>query len=241
MNLDDLERGAAAGEPRGLTVEVYFDFICPWCLIGKRNLEAAIRQLAEVRPDVRVEVSWISHQLLPDTPASGIPYQSFYVARLGSPEAVAARRAQVQRAGDAAGVRFAFDRIELLPNTTGAHRLFAWARAQGIAAGQAAVVERLFAAYFVHGENISDPGVLAQIGAECGLDRDAWLLHLREQPDGSRLPERRSLEAQRGVDGVPYFVFNGRFSLSGAQSSEAMLHAIMCALRESVTKMAKEY
>jgi predicted DsbA family dithiol-disulfide isomerase len=227
-----VEQGVAAGEPRWLTVEVYFDLICPWCLIGKRNLETAIRQLAALRPQVRVSVSWISQQLLPDTPVSGIPYQSFYVARLGSPEAVAARRAQVQRAGDAAGIRFAFDRIELMPNTADAHRLIAWSRAYGTAAQQAEVVERLFTAYFMDGKNISDSDVLAQIGAECGFDRDALVLHLTEQRGGSNPGERRASEAQHAVDGVPYFAFNDRFALSGAQSSEAMLHAMMHSLRD---------
>lgn len=232
MNLHDVEQGPASDELRSLTVEVYFDLICPWCLIGKRNLETAIRQLAALRPQVRVKVSWISQQLLPDTPVSGIPYQSFYVARLGSPEAVAARRAQVQRAGDAAGIKFAFDRIELMPNTAAAHGLVAWSRAYGTAAQQAEVVERLFTAYFIDGKNISDPDVLAQIGAESGLDRDAVVLHLLGQRGGSNPGEWQSSEARHAVDGVPYFAFNDRFALSGAQSSEAMLHAMMHSLRD---------
>lgn len=232
MNSHDVEQRTAAGESGWLTVEVYFDLICPWCLIGKRNLETAIRQLAALRPQVRVKVSWISQQLLPDTPVGGIPYQSFYVARLGSPEAVAARRAQVQRAGDAAGIRFEFDRIKLMPNTAAAHGLVAWSRVHGTTAQQAAMVERLFTAYFIDGKNISDPDVLAQLAAECGLDRDALVLHLREQRNGSQPGERRSSEARHAVDGVPYFAFNDRFALSGAQSPEAMLHAMMYALSD---------
>ncbi|SAL86649.1 DSBA oxidoreductase [Caballeronia arvi] len=80
-----------------LTVDVHFDFVCPWCLIGKRNLDAAIRRLGSLRPDVSVEVRCHPHQLLPDIPAGGVPYQAFYVNRLGSAKAVDARRAQFRR------------------------------------------------------------------------------------------------------------------------------------------------
>src|SRR5206468_12331107 len=103
--MDSSERqyvaGAACevGQRRTLTVEVFFDFICPWCLIGKRNLEAAITRFTGLRPDVQLRVLWRSHRLLPFTPSEGEPYQAFYLDRLGSLEAVAARRSQVRRAG----------------------------------------------------------------------------------------------------------------------------------------------
>ena len=75
-----------AATPTLLTVEVFFDFVCPWCLIGKRQLDAAVGRLARLRPDVRLQVVWHSHPLLPDTPVGGLPYQAFYVARLRSEE-----------------------------------------------------------------------------------------------------------------------------------------------------------
>jgi predicted DsbA family dithiol-disulfide isomerase len=127
MNLSDQTWAEQAGRDTGerplVMIEAFFDFICPWCLIGKRNLDAAVSRFAGLRPDARVKVLWRSHQLLPYTPPNGMPYQAFYRDRLGSPEAVAARRAQVQRAALDAGIEFAFERIEVLPNTAAAHNL----------------------------------------------------------------------------------------------------------------------
>src|SRR5215475_3173836 len=103
MNLSEQKWIGQAGPDAGgravLKIEAFFDFICPWCLIGKRNLDAAVARFASSRPDVQVKVQWRSHQLLPWTPPDGLPYQAFYRDRLGSAEAVAARRAQVQKAG----------------------------------------------------------------------------------------------------------------------------------------------
>src|SRR5579864_1052821 len=151
---------AAVNKNASVTVDVHFDFVCPWCLIGKRNLDAAISRLASLRPDVNVKVRWHSHQLLPDMPVGGVPYQAFYVARLGSAAAVAARRAQVQEAACAAGVQLAFDRIEVMPNTRAAHNLVAWAATTDAAFQPASLIDRLFTGYFMDGEDIGNPDVL---------------------------------------------------------------------------------
>lgn len=225
----DAEAGREAGQRRTMTVEVFFDFICPWCLIGKRNLEAAITGLADLRPDVLVNVLWRSHQLLPYTPLDGMPYQAFYLDRLGSHEAVAARRAQVRRAGIEAGIEFAFERIEVLPNTAAAHDLAAYAGRRGNEAQRARLIERLFTAYFIEGMNIGDGQVLERLGVECGLERQGLVDHLAESrgvadPTGRTVPR-----ADHHVGGVPHFVFDGRYTLSGAHSPDAIAEAMMLA------------
>jgi len=223
-----LEDTTAAREGRSLTIEVFFDFICPWCLIGKRNLETALRRFAELRPDVPRKVLWKSHQLLPDTPASGIPYQAFYLARLGNPEAVATRRAQVQAAGHAAGITFAFERIEVLPNTALAHNLVACAAAHGTDGQREALVERLFTAFFVDGKDIGNRQVLEEIGLECGLNHEATLDHLADSGNG-----RHGLsQAEYEVSGVPTFVFNGEYALSGAYFPYGLVEALLQTIRE---------
>ena len=199
---------------RSLAVEVYFDFVCPWCLIGKRELDAAARKLAELRPDVRLDVIWRSHPLLPETPVDGLPYQAFYVARLGGPEAVARRRAQVQQAGMAVGLRFAFDRIEVLPNTAKAHaRVALTGQAQ-----QSMLIDRIFTAYFLEGEDIGNGAVLDRLALQCGAQGPAG--------DG----EGQRAGARYPVPGVPFFVFDGSLALSGAATSETVLDAMMRAL-----------
>jgi predicted DsbA family dithiol-disulfide isomerase len=222
------ELGMAVSNNASVTVDVHFDFVCPWCLIGKRNLDAAVSRLASLRPDVSVKVRWHSHQLLPDTPVGGVPYQAFYVTRLGSPGAVAARRAQAQEAARAAGIELAFDRIEVMPNTRAAHNLVAWATAAntGSACKPTLLIDRLFTAYFMDGEDIGNPDVLERIGLACGLDAaglaDHFTMSRREGDIG--LP--RSPQAD-DIRGVPHFVVNSALSLSGAYSPGAIVDAML--------------
>ncbi|KDB09597.1 DSBA oxidoreductase [Burkholderia sp. lig30] len=210
-----------------LGIQVFVDFICPWCLIGTRHLHAAIKRLAELRPEIEPKVVWRSVQLLPDTPLSGEPYQAFYLARLGGAEAVVARRAQLQQAGRPAGITFSFDDIPLLPNTAAAHRLLAYACTHETDEKQAALVERLLTAFFVDCENIGDPAVLKRLGLECGLSDDGMSEHActtggRAGPDAD--PRRAE---SRSVSGVPFMVFNGARYLSGAYPADAIVEVML--------------
>ncbi|NPT57774.1 DsbA family oxidoreductase [Paraburkholderia elongata] len=222
------EQGTAVSQNASVTVDVHFDFVCPWCLIGKRNLDAAVSRIASLRPDVSVKVRWHSHQLLPDTPVGGVPYQAFYVARLGSPGAVAARRAQVQEAAHAAGIELAFDRIEVMPNTRAAHQLVAWATAAntGAACKPALLIDRLFTAYFMDGEDIGNPDVLERIGLACGLDAAGLADHLTMSRREGNIALPRSTQAD-DVRGVPHFVVNSALSLSGAYSPGPIVDAML--------------
>ncbi|SAK56607.1 DSBA oxidoreductase [Caballeronia hypogeia] len=223
--------GREIGERRTMTIEVFFDFICPWCLIGKRNLEAAITRFASLRPDVRLKVLWRSHQLLPYTPLEGMPYQAFYLDRLGSHEAVAARREQVRRAGIDAGIVFAFERIEVMPNTAAAHDLVAYAARRGDEARRDRLIERMFDAYFMEGLNIGDRKVLERLGLECGLEHEGLVNHLAESKRMSDPAGRAAPYIEEGVSGVPHFVFDTRYTLSGAHSPGAIFEAMMLTAR----------
>ncbi|MFD1556881.1 DsbA family oxidoreductase [Paraburkholderia silviterrae] len=201
---------------RELRVEFYFDFVCPWCLIGKRNLEAAIAELKAREPRVNVQIVWRPVELLPHTPLGGVPYEAFYLARLGSAQAVAQRRAQVRQAARSAGVELAFERIRVFPNTAAAHELVA--RATHVASErcggqQAELIERLFTAYFCEGEDIGDAVTLARIARAHGI--------------GDAAPAPRMDGASVRVEGVPYFVFGGRYAVSGAQPPHVLLDAML--------------
>jgi predicted DsbA family dithiol-disulfide isomerase len=220
-----------AVEMASVTIDVHFDFVCPWCLIGKRNLDAAVNRFATLVPDVSVKVRWHSHQLLPDIPVGGVPYQAFYVARLGGANAVAARRAQVQEAARAAGVQLAFDRIEVMPNTRAAHRLVSWAGTTSAGFQPATLIDRLFTAYFRDGEDIGDPDTLQRTGLACGLDATGLAEHLgaSRRDDDVCLPLSSQAEDVRGV---PHFVFNSALSLSGAYSAGAIVEAMLRSIGE---------
>jgi predicted DsbA family dithiol-disulfide isomerase len=153
-----------------------------------------------------------------------VPYQAFYVARLGSAAAVAARRAQVRRAGAAAGVELAFDRIAVMPNTAAAHELVAWAGEQGTAEQQSAVIGRVFEAYFIHAEDIGDPSVLARCAAACGFAPEGLVERLADTREG-RTPPRAANDLPAA--GVPLFVFNRSQALSGAHPPDTLLAAML--------------
>lgn len=149
-----------------LSVEVFFDFVCPWCLIGQRHLQAALLHLQREQPQVQVQLQWRGVQLLPGLPASGVPFHAFYLQRLGSEEAVRERQAQVRAAARVVGEDIDFSRIRRMPNTGNAHRLLQRA-AQLLEAGQLeALLAQLFIAYFHQGRDLG-------IAAPCSTSRSA--------------------------------------------------------------------
>ena len=202
-----------------MTIDVFFDFICPWCWIGTRHLASALNTFATMRPDMRIKVRWRSYPLLPDTPAEGMPYQAFYLSRLGSPTAVSMRQAQVQRAGQAAGIAFDFSRIRVLPNTQSAHALVRQSRRVDVGGRPEQLIEQVFRAYFLEGEDIGNADVLRRLEAEYGAAQEA-----ASATPGTGISKRTPAGAE--VPGVPYFVFNDKVVLSGALPPATLFDAM---------------
>ncbi len=206
-----------------LTIDVTFDPICPWCLIGKRHLARALARLAEIEPDVVVQVRWFPVQLLPDLPADGLPFAEFYLRRLGSPQAVLARQLQVHAAAAQAGLQIDFSQITRMPNTRLALRLLDYTSTAGSERQHDAVVERLFAAHFLQGLNIGDMATLVALARACGLDGSAVHALLSDTAWAASVPPQRPTARE----GVPDFVFNGHYRLSGAHPPKVLLHAML--------------
>lgn len=210
-----------------LRIDAFFDFICPWCLIGKRQLELALTELRDSHPDVTLELAWHGVQLLPHLPAQGVPFVEFYRQRLGSAEAVQARQAQVRQAAAAVGLSIDFSGINTMPNTGDAHRLLERAAELGGVAQRDTLLERLFAAYFHQGQNLGDSTTLLAIAESCGYQREALVDCL----EGAHRPYE---DGGMGAKGVPYFIFNRRQAVSGAQPAEVLLQAMQQALAQGV-------
>ena len=192
-----------------LRVDICIELICPWCQIGKHQFERARAMLLTEQPELKIEVIWHLQTLLPDLPEEGLPFDEFYVNRLGSPEAVAARQAQVREAGRAVGLDFAFERIARMPHTGLAHALLRDARAQVSPETLEQLIERLFASHFQLGESLSDPKLLTALADDFGITPS-------HEPD---LPSRAQLQAPS----VPYFVFDRTFGMGGARSWQDLL------------------
>ena len=200
-----------------LHVDVISDVICPWCFIGKRRLEKAI---AAQQHEVRVR--WLPFQLNPTTPKDGISRREYRTRKFGSWERSLELDARVIEVGKADRIDFAFDKIERTPNTLDAHRLVWLADKEGV---QDAVVEALFRAYFTDGRDISNRQALIDVVAEAGLDRHHAEAVL-ESDNGMKAIQEAGEQARRfRVDGVPFFIIDGKITLSGAQPPDAFLEA----------------
>lgn len=212
---------------RTLRIDVWFDFVCPWCLIGKRQLTRALALLRASDPDVTPDVRWHGVQLLPAIADGGVPFLEFYVRRLGSEAAVRTRQAQVLDAAREAGAAVDFAAIHVMPNTALAHRLYA-AAGTIAAPGQAeALLERLFSAYFSRGANIGLLDVLLAEAEACGLPSASLRAALAVAPaqDASASTSAAKWPPDP-TGGVPCFAFDGGFYLSGAHPP-AIVHATM--------------
>jgi predicted DsbA family dithiol-disulfide isomerase len=202
-------------------VEIWSDVVCPWCYIGKRRLEHA---LGDFEHADEVEITWRSFQLNPNTPpGTAVPTKEYLVQRFG-PQAteMSARVADLARAE---GLDFNTD-AALTVNTLDSHRLLHLANEVG--RGDAAK-ERLLRAHFIEGADLSDPDVLVSLLGEAGVDPDRAraVLNSREYAEAVRDDFE---EAERlGANGVPFFVIDRKYGISGAQPAEAFLHALRTA------------
>ncbi len=193
-----------------MRIDIYSDTVCPWCYLGKRRFELALA----ARPHYEPRVTWRPFELNPDLPAEGVDRGAYLAARIGTPEQVAGMQAEFERQGTASGIDFRFDLIKRMPNTLRSHLLIAHAARSGC---QAAVKERVMRGYFEEGCDIGDIEVLVRLGVEAGLaeyeSRSA--LVLRSGQDGVIAAERHA--AVLGITGVPTFIFDGQYTISGAQ------------------------
>lgn len=194
----------------GHIVEIYSDVVCPWCYVGKRRLEAALK-LAGLQATVAVR--WRPFELNPTMPSRGMERKSYLEAKFGSPRAVESMLEHVREAGRQSGIAFAFDRIPRTPNTFDAHRLI-WLAEQR--RRQDAVVESLFKGYFEEGADVSDRNVLLDLAASAGLDREEGRHCLESEASGATVRGEEQRGLHLGIRAVPYFLVAGGPGLSGA-------------------------
>ncbi len=196
-------------------IDIVSDAICPWCWIGKRNLEGALAELGW-----QAELRYHPFQLNPDMPAEGVPRAEYRAAKFGSIERSRELDAQVTAAAAAAGLEFHLDRQARTPNTLAAHRLIQRAAAHG---AQIAVKEAIFQAYFQDGEDIGDMAVLARIGRAHGVADAAEYLAGEQDTETVRATDAGF--RQSGISGVPTFALERHVLFSGAMPAEQMAAA----------------
>jgi predicted DsbA family dithiol-disulfide isomerase len=210
-------------EPKTLHIDIVSDAVCPWCYIGKRHLEAALRQWRAAHADVAVTTRWHPFQLNPDLPSEGMDRKTYLEEKFGGPARAKEVYARVGAAGAAAGLALNFDAIARQPNTLAAHALIDFAQTSSDSDTVDRIVEALFKTYFVDGCFIGDTEVLLEIATAHGLDGGAVRAMLGDAFALDRIASADANVRAQGVSGVPFFVFNQSYALSGAQPADAMI------------------
>ncbi len=208
-------------ERQTIRIDVVSDVVCPWCYLGQKRLEAAIA----AAPDVDVAVTWRPFQLDPTIPSQGMDRKAYMRAKFGDDGRLRDAHARLQALGSAVGIDYAFDAIQVSPNTLDAHRVIRWAREAGPEV-QDRLVRRLFALYFEHGANIGDHGVLADAAADAGVDRAIVESRLLGDADRDSVAEEAAAASRMGITGVPCFLFEGKYAVAGAQETATLADAI---------------
>jgi predicted DsbA family dithiol-disulfide isomerase len=209
------------GTPTGLRIDIVSDAICPWCYIGKRQLERALAMLEA--EGLRFSVHWNPFQLNPDMPREGRDRIAYRAEKFGSAERARELDERVSGAAAGVGLQFRTDLMLRTPNTLDAHRLIWFAGREGV---QDAVMEAVFAAYFTQGRDIGDRDVLAECAAEGGMDRAAVADFLAGDVAAQEMLAADRAAREAGVNGVPSFFLDGYGLYSGAMPAETMAEAL---------------
>lgn len=205
-----------------IVIDVVSDMVCPWCYVGKARLDLAI---AEILDEVSVDINWRPYRLNPDYPPEGVNQKAELEKKLGGKDKVEQAHEMLTQLGKEVGIAFDFDAIKIGPNTLDAHRLSLWAHAEG-REFQDKVVNELFRANFEQGLNIGDHTVLADIGETAGMNRDVVTKLLASDADKDTIVAEIDAAQQMGVSGVPFFILDQKYAVSGAQSKEVLINAL---------------
>lgn len=210
-----------------MKIEIWSDVMCPFCYIGKRNFERALEQFADKD---KLQVVWKSFQLDPSIPeVQSESYSNYLVKAKGMPKAqVDAMLANVTQNAKNAGLDYDFDK-SVMVNSLKAHRVIQFAKTRGL--GDVAE-ERFFKAFFTEGENIADDATLIKIGKDIGLDEAAVELALTNDKYLDMINQDIQEARTIGVQGVPFFVFNRKYAVSGAQPPQAFLQTLQKSFAE---------
>ncbi len=202
-----------------IVIDVVSDVVCPWCYIGKKRIEDALALV----PDVPVQVNWRPFFLNPWVPREGITRDEYLTQKFGSVEAYKSIAGRVGEAARAEGLEYNSQLVKRQPNTIDCHRLIHWAGAIG---KSAEMKQKLMELYFRDGGDLTDASVLVQAAADVGLDGDDVRKRLATDEDVEFISGNAKEASDKGISGVPTFVFAQKYAVSGAQDAQNLARAI---------------
>lgn len=196
-----------------IRLDIFSDPVCPWCYLGKTQLDRALERHAE-HP---FAIEWHPYQLAPNMPKQGVDRGQYLLSIFGTQQRTVEAHLRLAELGRAAGLEFNFEAIKTAPNTFDAHRLIYWA---GLEERQTPMVSALFRAYWREGRDIGDPETLCDLAAEVGLDRKMIARLIYSDADSEALRKREAHARERGITAVPTFIVANAHAISGAQPPE---------------------
>ncbi|WP_295845788.1 DsbA family oxidoreductase [Tardiphaga sp.] len=202
-----------------LQIDIVSDVVCPWCYIGKRRIENALA----LAPEIPVEVHWRPFFLNPWIPREGIDRDTYLETKFGSVEAYKGIAQRVVDAAKEEGLNYRPEMVKRQPNTIDCHRLIHWAEASG---KSAEIKQRLMELYFRDGGDLTLSETLVRAAADVGLDADEIRRRLATDEDVERISADAREAADKGISGVPTYVFAGKYAVSGAQPPDQLARAI---------------
>lgn len=200
-------------------IDVVSDVVCPWCFIGKHRLEQALK----LNPEIPVEVHYRPYFLNDWIPREGISREDYLTAKFGSVERYKGIAQRVGAAAEAEGLVYASDKMKRQPNTLDCHRLIRWADGIGKAPE---MKQKLMDLYFTQGADLTARDTLVKAAADIGLDAETVRADLAGDKDVAAVEQEAQSAKAAGIDGVPCFIFGGKFAVSGAQEPEYLAQAI---------------
>ena len=210
-----------------MKIDIIVDTICPWCYVGKKRFERAL----SIRPQLDLQIGWRAFQLNPRMPAEGMDRRDYVSEKFGGMDRARAVHGSLAKAGAEEGIDFNFSSIERTPNTIHSHRLVRHAAEHGL---QTPIISAVFDAYFLDGKDIGEPDILADVAASAGLDREQTLAFLQSGLDTETIVAEDELARRLGVNGVPCFIVNRKYAVSGAQSAEVLVQVFDLASQDDI-------
>ncbi|MPR35465.1 DsbA family oxidoreductase [Salmonirosea aquatica] len=203
-----------------ITIDIVSDVVCPWCYVGKKRLESALNELGN---PADVEINWHPFQLDPTIPDEGLDRKKYFIKKFGDPGRIQQMSEHLTQVGKQAGIDFRMDAISTAINTLPLHKLLHVAGQEGF---QPEAEEMLFKAYFTDGKDLRDEAVLTELFSPYGWDLEKIVSILADDAIGSAVRQEITHYQSLGVSGVPFFILNNKYGISGAQPAEVFVQAL---------------
>lgn len=212
-----------------IKIDVVSDVVCPWCYIGKRRLEKAMQQLSS---EYTFEVEYHPFELNPQMPAQGANQRAYLVDKFGSEDRYEQITNHTTQVAATEGLTFNFDKQNISPNTRKAHAIVQLAKLKG---KELAVVEDLFKAYFTEGVDLSNDENLIAVAVQAGLERESVALLLADENALKNIAAMEKEMSKLGISGVPFYIINSKYGVSGAQTPETFVQVFKEVSQEVTT------